>query len=244
MRYATWVLATGVMASLVLGSGRAQAQEEGQNRRVPTIAVTGNSEVRIAPDEATVRLGVTGQAPTARAAQDKVNTTAQRILAAIEKLGIKREAIQTSQLSLFPVYSQQKPGEEEAPRVVAYNASNTVSVRLTDLKLVGPVVDAGLEAGANQVEGVSFGLRNDLEARLQALKQASQEARRKADALAEALGVQIAGVQEVTEGGNVVQPMFDRAMFARAGGEAATPVAPGEVTVSASVTVRYRINGR
>jgi uncharacterized protein YggE len=186
---------------------------------------------------------VTQQASTARAAQNQVNTIAQKILAEVEKLGVKREEIQTSQLSLFPIYAQQKPGEEEPPRVVAYRAANTVSVRLSDLKLVGPVVDAGLAAGSNQVEGVSFGLRNDQAARLQALKEASHEAKRKAEAIAEALGVKLGALHEVVESGNSVQPMFATAMFARGGGreDAAAPVSPGQVTVNASVTVRYVI---
>jgi uncharacterized protein YggE len=230
-----------MVTALAMGPARAQS-DDNRTPKIPTITVSGNADTRLAPDEATVRLGVTQQASSARAAQNQVNTIAQKILTEVEKLGVKREEIQTSQLSLFPIYAQQKPGEEEPPRVVAYRATNTVSVRLSDLKLVGPVVDAGLGAGSNQVEGVSFGLRNDQAARLQALKDASQEAKRKAEAIAEALGVKLGALHEVVESGNTVQP-FATAMFARGGGreDASAPVSPGQVTVNANVTVRYVI---
>src|SRR3954451_1122455 len=73
---------------------------------VPVLTVSGDGEARVAPDEATVRPGVTAQAPTARAAQEQVNQAANAILAAVRKLGVAAEQIQTSDLSLNPVYAQ------------------------------------------------------------------------------------------------------------------------------------------
>jgi uncharacterized protein len=211
---------------------------------VPFLTVAGTGEVRVVPDEATVRLGVTRQAPAAQAAQEQVNEVAQGIRAAVLKLGITEEQIQTSQLSLHPVYAQQKPGVPEEPRIVAYQASNTVSVRVEKLGLAGPVIDAGLKAGANQLEGIQFGLRNELPARERALREAVMSARSKARAIADALDVRLREVLEVEEGGVSLRPPI--IPFAMGGAlsraEAATPVSPGEVTVNASVTIRYRID--
>jgi hypothetical protein len=244
MRRAAWILAVAVAVA-----GPALGQESGRGLRpppVPWLTVQGDARVQAAPDEATVRLGVVAQAPTAGAAQAEVNRVANAVLAAVGRLGVPRERIQTSELQLFPVYSQEpQPVPERAgePRITGYRATNAVSVRLDQLDKVGPVVDAGLGAGANQVEGVSFGLRSDLAARQQALREAAAEARQKAQALAAALGVELVELLEAAEGGTqVVTPRFAMARMAADTLEMqATPVAPGQIAVDASVTLTFRI---
>lgn len=236
-------------AVTVLWSAAAPAQEfePPAERTPPTLTVTGQGRVSAAPDRAVVRLGAVAQADEAQAAQQQVNQVVQRALDAIRGVGVPDERIRTVGLSLFPVYSQPEPrpqrGQPEEPRIVGYRASNTVEVTLDDLDLVGQVIDAGVGAGANQLEGLSFELRDDIEQRQQALQRAVEEARAKAQTLAEALGVQLAGVYRASEGGiGVYQPQMRGAMmYARA--EMATPVEPGQVEVQASVTVTYRIGG-
>jgi hypothetical protein len=209
------------------------------------LVVTGNGEVTAAPDEAFVRLGIVRQAPAAQAAQDQANAVAQQILNEIKKLGVMPEKIQTARLVLTPVYAPRNPESRDAPRIVAYNASNTVTIRLDNLSLVGPVIDAGLKAGANQLEGVQFGLRNELPSRQQALKQAVNEARGKAEAMAEALHINLGEVWDVSEGASV-SPRFEAPLngrvFSAAAADVATPVSPGELNVTATVTIRYRIS--
>jgi uncharacterized protein YggE len=229
-----WILVTASLAP---------AQRPDADMR-PVIVVNGNSEVRIAPDEATVRVGIVRQASSAQQAQQQASLAAQEILKAVMAAGVPAAQIQTSRLTLTPVYAPRRPDAAEAPRIVAYNAQNVVSVRLEDLALVGPVIDAGLRAGANQLEGVQFGLRNELPSREKALKEAVVEARKKAEAMAEALNVRLAGVLEVTEGGVSVSKL-DLALAGRAQQESFasfTPVAPGELEVQANVTIRFLID--
>jgi hypothetical protein len=209
------------------------------------LAVSGDGEARVAPDEATVRLGVTAQAPTARAAQEQVSRTANAILDGVRKLGVPAEQIQTSDLNLSPLYSQNRPGgtgDNGEPRISGYQASNLVTIRLTRLDLVGPVVDAGLGAGANRLDGVTFGLRDDQGARAEALTAAVGSARSKAQALARALKVRLVRILDVAEGGVRVAPppMGGPSMRVAAMAES-TPVAAGQVGVSAGVTVRWEI---
>ena len=210
----------------------------------PAIVVNGSAQVFVAPDEATVRLGIVRQAPTAQAAQDQASVVGKEILAAITKVGVPANQIQTARLVLTPMYAPRGPEARDAPRIVSYNANNTVSVRVENLALVGPVIDAGLKAGANQVEGVQFGLRNDLPSREEAIKQAVQEARGKAQAMADALRVNLAEVLEATEGGISVVPFAEAGFASRmavAAADASTPVSPGQIQVNANVTVRFRI---
>jgi uncharacterized protein YggE len=120
-----------------------------------------------------------------------------------------------------------------------------VSVEVTNLSQIGPVIDAGLRAGANQVDGVQFRLKDDLPVREQALKKAIAEARRKAETMAEAMNVRLLGVQEISESGASVIPRGEGGGFATMAREVApTPVSPGQIEVNVSVTVKYLIGPR
>jgi uncharacterized protein YggE len=202
------------------------------------LVVTGTSEVLAVPDEAIVRLGIIRQASVAETAQEQANAVAQEILSAITKVGVPSKDIQTARLVLSPVYNPR--GSDQ--RIVSYNATNTVSVRLDNLAVVGNVIDAGLKAGANQLEGVQFRLRNELPSRQEALKEAVQEAHGKAQAMADALRVNLSEVIEASESGVSVVPRAQAfALSAAAASAPPTPVSPGEIEIRANVTIRYRI---
>lgn len=214
--------------------------------RPPVLVVNGTAQILVAPDEATVRLGIVRQAANAQTAQEQANAVTQEILNAIGRVGVPANQIQTARLVLTPVYAPRSPESRDAPRIVAYNATNTVSVRLQNLAQVGPVIDAGLKSGANQLEGVQFGLRNDLPARQEALKHAVEEARAKAQTMADALRVNLGEVLEASEAGVSVVDRLESFGGARAMAIAApeTPVSPGQIQVTANVTIRYRITGK
>lgn len=211
---------------------------------VPSVVVTGTGEVSVEADEATVRLGITREGQTADSVQQGVNQTASAIVDAIQKLGIDRKDIQTSQLSLYPVYSDGRPEPvQRRPALVGYRASNVVSIRVTKIDQAGPVVDAGLKAGANQLEGISFGLKDDTAARQEALQKAATDAKLKARTLVEALGVKLGTILEATEGGvSLVRPMQAGAEMMMARADASTPISPGRIRIVATLNVRYRID--
>jgi uncharacterized protein YggE len=237
------LLALLLLSSLAAAPAAAQ-KEAMSSSPTPVLTVSADGESRVAPDEATVRLGVSAQAPTAREVQDQVNRTAGAILEAVRRIGIPADHIQTSELNLGPVYGQDRTGSEvQEPRIVGYQSSNVVSVQVEQLDKVGPVIDAGLGAGANRLEGVAFGLRDDRKARAEALTRAVEEARGKADALARALKVRLVRILEVSEGGIAVtpQPFLRGRMAMETAAMADTPVSAGQVGVSASVTVRWEI---
>lgn len=205
------------------------------------ITVTGTAEVFATPDEATVRLGIQQQAGTAQEAQNEANAVIQKLLTSLKSLGIQKENIQTSRMALNPVYSNPRAGE--TMRITGYQAQDVLAVRLTNFDLVGKVIDSGVTAGVNNVEGIDFRLRNSRGPRAAAYKDAVADARSKADAIAEAMGVKISGVYDVrADTGFTPAPRmmggFERAdMMA-----AAAPVEPGQMEVSVTVTIRYRIN--
>lgn len=236
-----WVVA-GAAACLFVAS--VWAQERGDFRGPPVLRVSASAEVSIQPDHAVVRLGVLAEAPDAADAQNRVNESMQRVLDAMRGLGVTEQALRTEDLSLYPVYGNQRfseRGEPQEPRIVGYRASNVVSVEVVEQATIGAVIDAGIGAGANQLQGVSFGVRNDAGARAEAMRLAVEEARIQADAIAAALGMRITGVREVVAGEYDVRPPMPFAGQRLAADVAATPVQPGEVDVTASVTVTYAI---
>jgi uncharacterized protein YggE len=209
---------------------------------IPAIAVAGTAEVRSDPDVAIVRLGVVAQAPTAQAAQQQASRAAGAILAALRAVGVPAAQIQTSDLSLSPLYPNNPREPNAEPRIVGYQATNTVSVRLEAMGQVGQVIDAGLKAGANRVDGIDFGLRDDGPARSRALAEAVAQARQKAQAIAGALNVHLGEVLAAEEGGGEPTPRFAvRSGMAAMAAGVSTPVSAGQITTSATVTLRYRI---
>jgi uncharacterized protein YggE len=236
------------VASLLFATCSTMCAQDGMGRTADsrrTLTVTGNGEVSAPPDQAFVRLGATAQAAEAAAAQTSVSEVMQRALGLIEKAGIPRKSLRTSGLTLTPIYSTTRPDKTAEPRIVAYRAGNVIEVTVDDIKLVGKVIDAGLEAGANRLEGVSFGLKDDMPQRTRALTKAVEEARTKAQTMARALDVPLGSVREVTEGGiQVFRPdqfagRRALAMMAADANATPTPVEPGEIRVQATVTVHY-----
>jgi uncharacterized protein YggE len=243
-----------LLAAAVAGASCASAQPPGGAEdprgaeRLPTLTVSGSAEVSADPDQAVVRLGVVAEGAEASAAQGEVNRVLRQVLDAVASLDVPERAVQTEELSLSPVYSDFRPrpnGEPEEPRITGYRASSVVSVELDDLSRIGDVVDAGIEAGANQLQGISFGLRDGAAAQARALREAVQDARARADTIAEAMNVRIDAVREVLAGDSFQNPPvpLGGARFNRVE-MAATPVQPGQVAVSASVTVTYYIRER
>jgi uncharacterized protein len=208
------------------------------------LTVFGRGFVEAAPDEASVRLGAVAQAEKASAAQEKSNLIVQGILNAITSLGIPEKRLTTVELSIVPIYANERfisPGKPVEPVIVAYEANNVIRVQVEDLGKLGQVIDAGLAAGANRLEGVSFGLKDDTEQRKEALRLAARESRSKAEVIAKAMGVRLAGIREIAEGGvNIIRPQMEFRQ-ALAADSRATPVQPGQIRVEASLTVSFFI---
>ncbi len=235
---------TAALAAAMLAATATAQSAPGAGPAVPAVAVTGNAEVAAAPDRALVSLGAVVEGKQAQDVQKQIAQIMQRVIKDIKAQGVAEEKVRTTGLSLNPVYSHPAPraGQEpEAPRITGYRASNTVRVQVDDLERVGGVIDAGIAAGANQLNSLTFDLRDDLTHRRQALQLAAQEARAKAEAIAAALNLQLGEVLEVREESGPASYPVERRMAAPAA--AGTPIQPGQVQVSASVQVRFRLVG-
>ena len=201
-----------------------------------TITMSGHGEVRAAPDTAMLSVGVSAQAPTATAALAANSARMQSVMAALKKLGVPDKDIQTSNFSVSPQFAN---GNGEAPRVTGYQANNQVEVRLEDVSKLGVTLDALVTAGANQMNGVSFSIRDDAALLAQARAAAVAEARLKAETFTKAAGVGLGSILSIGESGSEPpRRLFAAAPMAMA---KAVPVALGEQSVGADVTIVWEI---
>lgn len=223
---------------LLLAAALAIATPVAAQTTAPTITVTGTGEVSAAPDMAIVSLGVEEQADSARDAMQRASRAAGAILARLEEMGVAARDVQTSELSLSPVWSTP---ERDAPReITGYAARNQVTVRLRDLDALGGVLDAVLEDGANRFGGLSFTLEDPSEPMAAARAAAVRDAMSRASQLAEAAGVTLGPVQSISEhGGDAPRPMMMEA--ARMASDAAMPVAAGELDLRVQVGMVFAL---
>lgn len=214
-----------------------------------------------AADLAVFTAGVTTQAATAAAALADNSRTMSQVIAGLKGAGIAERDIQTSSLSINPIYSQpdrqpRLPGqpnlplEQQTPRIVGYRTSNVVTVRQRDLKNYSSVIDTLTAAGANQVNGPMFQLDNPEPALNEARLDALQNARARAELYAGASGLRIMRILSISEGGGFYNPQ-PIIVAAERGAVAAVPAPPppapvqaGELQQSASVTVLYELAPR
>lgn len=221
---------------------RAQGTGTGAEQR-PQIVTSAQSEVRVTPDRATIAIGVQTRGATAAAAGRENARKQQAVIDAVKALGVPSNQISTVGYNVFPETRYDKDSGQQ--RVTGYVVSNVVRVEVHQVDQVGPVVDAALTKGANQINSLQFTSSKADEARRRALAEAVANARADAEALATAAGGRIGDLLELTESGGYPRPMFEFqvARAGIAGAAAPTPVEPGEITVQASVSARWAFVG-
>ncbi len=219
-------------------TARAQQQEEAAERTV-TVAALGR--VTREPDRAVLNLAVESFAATAREAAAANASKMEALVAALRRLGLSEDQVETESYFLNPEHDRR--GEPGEPRIVGYRAVNTVRVTVDDIARVGEVIDAAIAAGADRVNGLSFQLRDPEEARRDALRDAISKARTEAETVAGAVDRSLGPVLSVMTGGFERPVVMARGMAADALA-APTPIEPGTLDVVASVTVVFRLEPR
>jgi uncharacterized protein YggE len=197
------------------------------------VTVTGEATIAVAPDTAMMRIGVSSQDKTARDASETNAKQMTSVLNAIKGAGVADRDIQTSRLSLQPQYDPNKGG---TARLTGFQASNQVTVRIRDIDKLPAILDRAISAGANEMSGIEFVVSEQSKLLDQARDDAIADARRKAELYAKAAGAKLGHVVSITEEGSAPPPRPMQAM--RAG---AVPIAPGEQTLRAMVTVSYEL---
>lgn len=198
--------------------------------------------VSVAPDIATIGAGVTTEAPTASEAMRQNSAEMQKVIARIKALGVAERDIQTTGINLNAQYDYNQATQRPVFR--GYQASNRVSVILRKIPDAGRVLDALVEAGANDLNGPSFAIENDEPAKDAARKRAINRAQSRAKAYADMLGydgAKVLAIAENIEGRGDMPEMAMMRMSADKAASAPPPVQPGMVQSGISLTIKYEL---
>lgn len=209
---------------------------------IPQVITVGRGEVELKPDRAQVQFSVETRASSAAAAGAENSRRQRAVLDTLQRLGIAPDQIQTEFLQVTPemVY----PGQGLPPKVSGYVARNSVRVEVLRLEQTGILVDAGLAKGSTGIGGLQFYSSKAAEARREALSKAVVAARLDAEAMAKAAGYQLGELLEIVGSPSLDGPvrMNMELRSAKALGDMGpTPVNPGEIKVSETVTVRWAV---
>jgi uncharacterized protein YggE len=231
-RFRYVLLISGVVLVAAAIAGVAQPSKGGAaTTSSTTITVSGSGTANATPDKASFDFGVTTTASTASEALSKNSQQANAIIDALKSSGVDSSDIQTSQVSLWPQTSS------DGNTITGYQASNTVTVT-APIEKSGALVDAAVNAGANNVNGPNLSVSDQSQAYAAAMKKAVADAQSKAQAIAAASGLTLGGIVNVSDnGGSTPGPIPYGAMAASA--TAAPPIEAGTQQVQASVTVTY-----
>lgn len=228
MRHLAILLA---LASPLALPSNALAQE------APTLTVNGEGRIAAVPDQAVLRVGVEARNDSAARAMDEASDNMEALLAVLSERGIEPRDMQTAALSLNQMNGNDSGSLRGGDR--DYMARNTLSVTLRDVEAAGEVLQALLEAGANEFSGLSFGLQDPRPVEDEARRAAVADARAKAELYAEAAGVTLGPIRTINEGGMRGPMPMDAPMMLEARGK--VPVAAGETVVQANVQIVWTL---
>ncbi len=224
---------SATLAALLLLPGVRLAAEPDR-----TISVTGEGTATAPPDMATIHTGVVTRASTAKEALAANNKAMEGILSALKGHNVAPKDVRTSQFNVRPVHNRDQDGRT-LPEMVAYEVTNQVRVRVRQLPHLGAVLDSLVQAGSNQVSGISFGLADPGSVLDRARREAVADARRKAQLYTREADIRLGKVWTITE-----QPtrLPQRQYLARDAAKAASaPVATGEQEYAVSVRVVFTL---
>jgi uncharacterized protein YggE len=211
----------------------------------PTLTVSETVTVTHAPDTAFVTFGLEIPGKSLAEAQRRNSAAMSKVMDRLRDLQIDKERIQTSSFTVSPQYRPLPNRPTEAlptiPEIIGYIVSNMVTVEIRALDKVGMVIEEVLKAGANNFQGLHWGLRDEQAVRLNALKQAAAKAREKASVLSDSVNLKLVRVMSVNEAGQMIRPASPMARMAMEASASDVPVSSGELKVEATVTLVYEV---
>jgi uncharacterized protein YggE len=236
MRFEITILGLMLLLALAL-----PAQAAGSDN-VSKLICNGEGKTSALPDVVTITLGVETRNVSASAAAAENAKLMNRTINALLSAGLKKKDIQNSRYSLT-TQTEENPvpasGTAKNKTPPVFVATNQVAAKMNVTENIGKVLDAAIAAGSNSVTGISFDLRDPTPQMDRALANAVNDSTRKAKLMAATAGVKLGKILELSEGYSFTSSNAPRAAYSVA--DATTPVIPGEMEITASVTATYEI---
>ena len=229
----------GLVLAVLAGSTAVNA-DTGNDADRRVLTVSGQGEVHGTPNQAMLSAGVVTTARTAASALADNSKAMNAVFATLKRAGIADKDMQTSNFSVQPQYATDKNGNTLRD-ITGYQVSNTVNVRVDDLSKVGPTLDALVSSGANSIGDIAFTIKDSKPLMAQARAAAVADAAARAQTLARAAGVTLGPILSINESGGYSQPRPMYRMAEMAVASAPPPIAAGEESVTAGVSITWAI---
>lgn len=227
------ILGMFIMIILLTGySIPTNAQLEGES----TLVVSGTGEVKAEPDIASFNVSVVTEGETASSALSSNSDGVRKVIDVLLMSGLSEKDIETSNVSVHPVYDT---SDYNVRKITGYEATNSLNAKVKNINNLGGTIDSVVASGNFTVGGISFSLADSTKLQEEALKKAVNDAKRKAEVVAAQANKRITGIKNINVGSNAFIGFKSLEAFDAA---SAVPILPGEVTVSESVTIKYFID--
>jgi len=209
---------------------------------VPHITVTGHASMEVVPDIAILSLAAATEKPTADAAAAENARAAQTLIAAVKAQGIDARDIQTQSVALSPDYEEMNDATRTKPVLRGYVARNMIAVRVHAIDKAGTLASRLIDAGANELEDVSFAYEHEAEAYGKLRDEAMRDAQRRAKDYLPSIGLSLGRVLEIAPlAGGETRTNMAFAAAPRARAAEAIPLEPGTLTLQTDVQVTFEL---
>ncbi|MGM0651774.1 MAG: SIMPL domain-containing protein [Bacillota bacterium] len=245
-----------ILALLISGCGQ-NGEAIVSNEKPQLIQTYGEAEVSAEPDMAEISLEIETRGSSAEEAAEENAAMANTVRESLLEFGLSEDEISTGSYRLRTI-REERPREKTQPEsmdreaeemeseneeVIYYQATNEITVSVTEIDKVGEIIDTAVAAGANRVNHITFDLEDSEELKMQALAAATEQAAQKAEAIAGGAGESISGLYSIKEERTDYRPLRiedERAQAEMAEeDEAPTPITPDDVIVRATVVAEY-----
>jgi uncharacterized protein YggE len=214
----------------------------------PKLTVRGEAELEKPADQMRLNIGVVTENRDAEEALQENSDRMTAVVKALQRVGLSEDEYQTGRFRIRPQYSRRprQPAPDWQPQIIGYEVTNTVTVKTQKLDLAGEIIGAANDAGANTVDITAFELADKRKYRAEALREATKHAAEDAATVADAAGLKLVRIIAVNVDYTPIRPVemdfgaAGRGMAAAAAG-GAPPITPGDVVVTANVTIVYEI---
>lgn len=240
------ILIISILAMAGLLSACAPSGQPNYTPQYRSLYINANGTSELTPDIAYVNIGVHTESESAVTAVDMNNTHAQKVLTALQNLGVAGKDLRTTN---FSISNAQKTSPETGQVIGTYYiVENFIIVTVRDLPKMGSLLDSAIKAGANYINNIQFDVSDDSAAMKVARDEAMDNALQQAQEMADAAGFQLGDIQYINYSQTV--PMFSSQYtymdYGKGGGggmraDYSVPVNPGQLTLTATVSLTYAI---
>jgi len=226
----------------------------GGSTAASTISFSGSGEVFAVPDIAMVNITIREEAKDVKEAQSKATAKEKSALDFLDQQGIAKKDIKTESYNSYPKYDYGRPCYDvglgmpcssETPKIIGYEVSEYISVKVRDLSKTGALMSGLGNLGVGELNGPNLSIENEDELKAQARKMAIDEAKAKAESLADDLGVRLIRIVSFSENGNYPMPMYAMELSKAQGMGGDADISPelptGENKIISNVVITYEI---